>query len=282
MRCAWQSFTKLLPTWMRDYVDKEGKNSLQELRLRLNAPPQLKRSEGVVSMHRTVTKDDLHYCINAVTKYSPWSLSTAAKCYYTASGGHRIGMCGNIIISDGQAVGIKELTSLCIRVARDFPGIAKPLSDLRGSVLIIGTPGSGKTTMIRDFIRQLSANRQICVSVVDERQEIFPFINGSFCFDTGLNTDVIFGCSKSDGIEAVLRNMSPSVIAVDEITAADDCTALRHAVGCGVDLIATAHAESKEDLYRRPIYKSLIEAHLFKTLLIMHPDKSWHVERIEE
>ena len=92
MRCAWQSFIELLPFWMREFVEVQGKASLQELRLRMNAPPLLKRNDGFISMHRAVTKEDLYYCINAVTKYSPWSLSTAAKCYYTASGGHRIGM----------------------------------------------------------------------------------------------------------------------------------------------------------------------------------------------
>ena len=282
MRCAWQSFIDLLPDWMREFVVNNGKDSLQELRLRVNMPPQLKRNDGPVFMSRAVTNKDLNYCINAVTQYSPWSVATAANCYYTASGGHRIGICGNVIISNGQVVGMRELTSLCIRIARDFPGIAKPLSGLSGSLLIVGKPGSGKTTMLRDLIRQFSVHRHECVSVVDERQEIFPFYNGSFCFDTGLNTDVISGCKKSEGIEAVLRNMGPSVIAVDEITAINDCSALRAAVGCGVNLIATAHAESKEDLIRRPVYKSLIDAELFENLLIMHPDKSWHLERIEQ
>lgn len=280
MRCAWQSFIELLPIWMRDFVDKHGRDTLQELRLRINAPPQLRLSHGILIMNRTVSAEDLRFCIDVATKYSPWSVSSASKCYYTAQGGHRIGLCGNVLVSDGQVVGVQELSSLSIRVARDFPGLAKELSELTGSVLIIGKPGSGKTTILRDYIRQLSLNCNNCVTVVDERQEIFPFIDGSFCFNVGVNTDILSGCGKAAGIEAALRNTGPTVIAVDEITAAEDCSALVHAGWCGVDLIATAHAGSREDLFCRPVYRPLVETHLFDNLLIMHPDKSWHMERV--
>lgn len=280
MRCAWQSFIELLPMWMREFVDKQGRDTLQELRLRMNAPPLLKLKNGTVSMTRVLTSDDLNFCINMATRYSPWSSSTASKCFYTAHGGHRIGLCGHVTVSNGQVVGVREITSLCIRIARDFPGMAKDLSDIAGSVLILGKPGSGKTTMLRDYVRQISMNQNNSVTVVDERQEIFPYFNGAFCFDTGLNTDVISGCDKSTGIEAALRNTGPTVIVVDEITAADDCSALVRAGWCGVDLVATAHASSKNDLYSRPVYRPLVKSNLFDRLLIMHPDKTWHIERV--
>lgn len=282
MRCAWNSFVELLPMWLRDFVDRQGRDSLQELRLRVNAPPLLKLNNGCVSMSRSINADDLNACINLVTSYSPWSVSTATKCYYTAPGGHRIGLCGNVIVSNGEVVGIHKLTSLCIRIARDFPGIAKKLSGISGSVLILGRPGSGKTTLLRDYIRLLSSNCSHSVTVVDERQEIFPYFNDAFCFDTGINTDVISGCDKATGIEAALRNTGPTVIAVDEITAPDDCTALLHAGWCGVDLIATAHAGSKEDLLTRPVYRPLVESCLFDHLVIMHTDKTWHIERMNQ
>ena len=74
--------------------------------------------------------------------------------------------------------------------------------------------------------------------------------------------------------------MGPDIIAVDEITAENDCEALMRAGWCGVRLFATAHAGSKEDLYRRPIYKSIIESKLFETLIVMKKDKSWYSERL--
>ncbi len=280
MRCAWRSFIDLLPPWMRDFVDKQGRDALQELRLRVNAPPLLKLKDKTIAMSRSVTSEDLIFCVNLVTKYSPWSVSTASKCYFTAPGGHRVGLCGVVAVSNGQAIGVRNVTSLCIRIARDFPGIAKEISNISGSVLILGKPGSGKTTLLRDYIRLLSTNHNDSVTVVDERQEIFPYFGGTFCFETGLNTDVISGCDKAMGIEAALRNTGPSIIAVDEITAADDCTALLRAGWCGVDLIATAHAGSRKDLFTRPVYRPIVESNLFDHLLIMHPDKSWHIERM--
>ena len=279
MKCAWQSFIELLPNWMREFVDKQGRSSLQELRLHVHAPPLLILKDNTVEMTKSVTPEDLKYIINITTKYSPWSADTASKFYYTSPGGHRIGLCGNAIISNGQTVGIRDLTSLCIRVARDFPNIAKELTDIRGSVLILGKPGSGKTTLLRDYIRQLSRKKDNPITVIDERQEIFPYSNGMFCFETGRYTNVISGCTKAVGVEAALRNTGPAVIALDEITAEEDCVALIHAGWCGVDLIATAHAGSRKDLLSRPVYRSLVETGLFEHLVIMHPNKSWHVER---
>ena len=87
---------------------------------------------------------------------------------------------------------------------------------------------------------------------------------------------------KKYGIETALRCMGPSVIAVDEITAAEDCEALIHAGWCGVRLFATAHASCKADLYARPVYKPLTETHLFDTLITLGRDKSWHVERMDK
>jgi len=282
MKCDWQSFIVLLPSWMREYVDKRGRENLQELRLRVNAPPMLKLSTGTELMSKTVSAEDLSFCINMVTHYSPWSVSTASKCYYTAAGGHRIGLCGNVALADGQARAVQDLSSICIRIARDFEGIAKDAGKLTGSVLILGRPGSGKTTLLRDLIRQLSANRNDSITVVDERREIFPYFQGAFCFDTGFNTDVISGCDKAMGIEAALRNTGPARIAVDEITAAEDCEALMRAGWCGVNLIATAHADSKADLFSRPVYRPIVDSRLFDHLLVVNPDKSWHMERMDE
>ena len=74
--------------------------------------------------------------------------------------------------------------------------------------------------------------------------------------------------------------MNPDYVAVDEITAEYDCEGLLHAGWCGVAVLATAHAGNKEELYKRPMYKPLLESGLFDTLVVMHPDKSFHVERI--
>lgn len=280
MKCAWQELLNLLPIWMRRDVDALGADTLQELRLRLKYKPVLVRSNGTVCLDRPINNDDILFCINAASKYSPWTAGSVADGYITAPGGHRIGICGQASVEKGHMTGISVVSSVCIRIARDFAGIAKSLEGMTGSLLILGKPGSGKTTLLRDIIRSRSEMSSESIGVVDQKCEIFPHVHGTSCFDTGQNTDIMYNCSKPHGIDAILRNMGPSTIAVDEITAQEDCNALLLAGWCGVDILATAHAGSITDLYSRPVYKSIVESKLFSKAVVLRPDKSWYIERI--
>jgi len=279
MRCQWQAFLNILPPSLRQMVDNRGREDLQELRLRLGAAPELVTGTGSVWLPTVVTKEHLSFCINTTCKYSPWSVFSASQGYLTAPGGHRMGICGDAVYSGEKLNGIREPTSLCIRVARDFPGIAERIG-IRGSLLILGKPGSGKTTLLRDMIRQRSDKGNAAVSVVDERGEIFPYCNGQPCFPTGKRTDVLTGCRKPQGVLQVLRTMGPGAIAVDEITEEADCSALLQAGWCGVDILATAHAGSVNDLLTRPVYRSLVDSKLFDRVIVLQADKSWTEERL--
>ncbi len=276
MKCSWQGLLAILPLSMRPEVDKLGSEGLQELRLRLNRPVELVTNRGSRWLPIGVTAQDLNFVIHTASKYSPWAASTVSQGYITAAGGHRIGMCGDVIIKDGGNTGIHTVTSLCIRVARDFPGIAARAAGLNGNILIIGAPGSGKTTLLRDLIRQFSDSGQ-AVTVVDERGELFPA-----GFERGRRTDVLTGCSKASGLEMALRTMGPGCIAVDEITAQDDCQALQQCSWCGVRLLASAHAGSLNDLKSRPVYKPLLNARIFENVLVLRQDKTWYTERMME
>ena len=184
-------------------------------------------------------------------------------------------------MQNGVMTGIRSPTSLCLRVARDFPGIAARVPKTNASMLILGRPGAGKTTLLRDLIRQRSETLPGSVTVVDERGELFPKGEDGFYFPPGKRTDILTGCAKRDGIETALRTMGPSCIAVDEITAQADCDALLRAGWCGVTLLATAHASGRKDLFTRPVYRPLVESGLFNTLLILQQDKSWQLERMD-
>ena len=272
MKCPWSQLLAVLPQSMRSDVDKYGREDLQELRLRLGKPPEMVCGKESRWLSQTVRAEDIRFTVNTASRYSPWAAATVARGYITAPGGHRIGLCGEAAVEQGTVKGIREITSLCIRVARDFPGVAAGIPQ-KGNLLILGPPGSGKTTLLRDLTRSLAFQKT--VTVVDERGELFP--DG---FDTGRRMDVLRGVGKAVGIEMALRTMGPEVIAVDEITAAEDAAALRTAAWCGVQLIATAHASCTVDLHRRPVYKPLAAQQLFDTVVVLRRDKTWYTERM--
>ncbi len=276
MKCAWNEFLSVLPPRLRTEVDNLGRESLNELHLRLNRPVELILTGRSHMLLSKATPQDIQYVVNTASKYSPWAASTASQGYITAPGGHRIGLCGDCVIQAGSVVGIRTATSLCVRVARAFVGIGNRVPS-KGSLLILGPPGVGKTTLLRDLIR-IRSEYGTAVSVVDERGELFP--SGDI-FDCGPRTDILTGCSKAQGVEMALRTMGPNCIAVDEITASEDCQALLNAAWCGVDLLATAHASHCNDLKRRPVYRPLVESGLFTQVIVLSRDKSWNLERME-
>lgn len=273
MMCAWKELLGIVPAWLRPEVDRLGKERLQELRLRCNAPPELVLQGSVQWLDRQVKEEDIRFCINTSSRYSPWSAATMAQGYITAPGGHRIGLCGEAVCRDGSITGLREIHSVCIRIARDFPGIGKNAVRYSGSLLILGAPGWGKTTLLRDIARQIA--EQETVTVIDERGELFP--EG---FLRGKRMDILTGAPKAVGIDMALRTMGPGCIAVDEVTAEADAQALGRAVGCGVRLLATAHGISVQDLHQRPVYRNLLESGLFDKALVLHSDKSYHMERV--
>lgn len=273
MICAWNELLGILPMHLRQDVDRLGKETARELRLRLGKPPGLVLAGKTIAIGRQVTTDDLNFVVNAACRYSPWTAASAASGYITAAGGHRIGICGDVVEKEGNMTGFRTIRSLNIRIARDFPGIGASISGLSGNILIIGRPGSGKTTLLRDLIRQRS--RKETVAVVDERGELFP--QG---LPTGDATDIITGCTKPQGIDALLRTMGPDTIAVDEITAAADCDALVQAGWCGVRLLATVHGSGVQDLRSRRVYRPIMESGLFDTLVMLRQDKSFRTERM--
>lgn len=276
MNCAWKELLSILPQSIRSKVDMLGREDLQEIRIRQGRPIELVTGKGNILLQQISTVEQMNFVVNTASHYSPWAATTMKEGYITAPGGHRIGVCGECIMKDGNMEGIRSITSLCIRVARDVQGIAPSVTVSEPSLLILGPPGSGKTTLLRDVVRRISdfAN----VSVVDEREEIFP---PSTSFFPGPRTDVLTGCAKPLGVLQALKTMTPTWIAVDEITSQKDCEALLHAGWCGVKLLATAHAADKQDLHRREIYKPLAESGLFGTLLILQPDKTWRMERMK-
>ncbi len=274
MRCAWKELLSILPPKLRKEVSTFSENMLQEIRLRINAPPALVIDGAHKWLDGNTAMEDIQYVVNAASRYSPWSTQSMAQGYLTAPGGHRIGICGEVVVKNGQVSGFSSISSLCIRVAHDLVGIGGRVVT-KDSVLILGAPGWGKTTLLRDLARQLSQDRTVCV--VDERKELFP--EG---FETGKRMDVLWGCPKTVGISMATRTMGADWIAVDEITDQEDCQALLKAANCGVRLAATAHASSLGEYLSRTVYRPLVENRIFGTIAVMNQEKSYILERIRQ
>lgn len=273
MEHRFETLLEILPESLRTEVKGGLTESVAELRLRAGERAELVSARGSVFLHKTVRASDLTGCINLASSFSPWTTASMSMGYLTAKGGHRIGICGEVILRDGQVTGFRRLDSLCIRICHDVSGAAAGLKNLSGSTLILGAPGWGKTTLLRDHCRRLSNRSRVCV--VDEREELFPqgFIRGP-------RMDVLTLCPKPIGMEMVLKSMNPEYIAVDEITSTVDCEGLIHCVGCGVRLLATAHAGSFAEFRSRPLYKPLMARGVFDHVVTLRPDRTYCVEEL--
>ncbi len=265
-------------------------SALEEIRMRAgqNLAARMDGREWTLSVRGNpvpVSAESLKTVVSCACGQSIYAASEPiSQGYLTLSGGHRIGICGTIVPDSGAVGTIREFSSLNIRVARCVEGIASPVMDtLRaemGSVLIIGPPGSGKTTLLRDLIRQLSDRMGIRVGLADERGEVAASSGGIPQFNVGRLTDVMTGGEKSSGMMRLLRSMNPQVLAFDEISEERDLAAMQRAGYCGVYLAATAHAFSRDDLFSRPVYRTLIEQTMFSWLIVLQKDRTLRIERL--
>lgn len=275
----WKEALNILPEVQRRQVEElKLPSPPEELRLRLGMPPTVVCArETLCATGQAVTAEALRACLERATAYSVYAQELSHG-FVTIRGGHRLGICGTAVYRDGKLSAIRDLTSLNLRIARTIDGCAAPLADYLWmhprSTLLIGPPARGKTTFLRDCIRQMSDRFGWRVCVVDERMEL------SGVTAPGKNTDVLRAAKKAEGIEMLLRAMNPQWIAVDEITAEQDVEAITRASYCGVRFLATAHAADADDLRRRPVYRSLMRAAVFENLVTILPDRTLKTERI--
>ncbi|NPV52540.1 MAG: stage III sporulation protein AA [Firmicutes bacterium] len=295
---------------------------LEEIRLRLGRPVMLVTPRGDLYLARSggvsadpgeayiFSRDDAGKTLQLMCSGSVYAVEEELRNgYLTLPGGHRVGITGRAVLEGGRVKTQRDVTGFCIRISRQVIGAADkvmPHCVQRGArgrerflhTLIISPPRCGKTTLLRDMIRQLSNGfripdgsggaggassassasgtsgagssiRGFKVAVVDERSEIAACYQGEPQNDMGVRTDVLDSCPKAEGIMMLIRAMSPDVIATDELGRAEDAESIEEAVNAGVSILATAHGSSLEELARRPTLNKLLGWKAFERLIFL-------------
>lgn len=259
---------------------------LYEIRLRAGRPMFLIYDGGECFLRTRgqepylVTREDLKETLEYVSGYSLYAYEDEIRQgYMSVQGGHRVGVTGKVILDGDQIRGMKYISCINLRLAHEIRGCADPVmgyirkENWTAHTLLISPPRCGKTTLLRDMIRQLSNGfgkiPGVTVGVVDERSELAGCYQGIPQNDLGIRTDVLDGCPKAHGMQMLIRSMSPSVVAVDELGREEDFKAVESVIYSGCKLIATAHGASLEEIFSTPFFGKLRKMKVFERYILL-------------
>ncbi len=269
---------------------------LQEIRLRAGCPLLITwdgkeyfvKPTGELSVTEEgsflVEKKELVETLEYISGFSLYAFEDEIRQgFLTIQGGHRIGIAGKMVMEGEKIKSVKHISFINVRLSHQIRGCADKIlpyvirEEEVCHTLIISPPRCGKTTLLRDLIRQLSNGNSMLpgktVGVVDERSELGGSYMGVPQNDLGIRTDLMDCCPKAEGMMMLVRSMSPDIIAVDEIGDYRDIGAIESVVNCGCKLLTTVHGASIEDIEKKPLMQKLMQERVFERYIVLHNQK---------
>ncbi|HEX3045678.1 MAG TPA: stage III sporulation protein AA, partial [Bacillota bacterium] len=293
----WEEVLRFFPIELRQVlagIQAHFQPRIIEIRLRLNQPLEINLGNESYFVAATgalvedlrqalvIGSNELKRVINSITTGSFYALDEEmTQGYLTLPGGHRVGFSGKVIQNAGKIRLIRNISSLNFRIAKEIRGIAQPVLPLLWKdgrfqkTMILSPPASGKTTLLREIIREVSYGVPginlpgLTVGLVDERSEIAGSYQGSAQFDVGPRTDILDSCPKKEGVYLLLRAMNPQIIATDEIGEENDWAVIEDIINAGVSFITTAHARNITEAMFRPGLRRILETGSIERLIIL-------------
>lgn len=238
-----------LPPRIREALSApERREALLEVVLDLGRLPEARYpGREVVLSHSEVTEEDIQWVIDHIGEFGQDNRAGIERTL------HRISCIRN---RRGRIVG------LTCRIGRAIYGTIRVINDLvmsGQSILLLGRPGVGKTTMLREVARVLADDANKRVIIVDTSNEIggdgdipHPAIGGARRMQVATPAE-----QHAVMIEAVENHM-PEVIVIDEIGTELEAAAARTIAERGVQLVGTAHGNELHNLMQNPTLSDLV------------------------
>ena len=272
---AFQTAICYFPSGIKDYLlqylekHKIREKDVSEIRLRLHGVCAFVVRGENRALDLSLVKADIKEIFRLISGGAAFShRDEVCRGFISLPHGVRVGVIGRARYDGGAVIGIDEVTSFVFRLPSGECSFARELysewRDLGGGMLICSPAGQGKTTAIRALARLIGSGKGAKrVVVVDERCE---FETSEYC---DAHVDILRGYRRAVGVDIAIRTMSAEVLIVDEISSDEDAMAMLTALGAGVTVIATAHADSLFGAAQRPYIRELILGGLFDSVCVI-------------
>lgn len=276
---------KILPNNIFDILkNKVNISYINEIRIRAGKPILLSIGGRRVFLGNNGTTSNIKDALYASKVMIEDIIFRASECslysvneqikrgFIVTEGGIRLGLGGDLIEEGEKIKTMTNFNSVNIRIPHEIKNCSLSTFEmLLGNngvfnTLVVSPPGGGKTTYLRDFICQLSErNYAYNVLVLDERGELD--IGKEGCI--GNFSDKISFAKKKVGFENGIRSLSPNLIVTDELGQEEDIQAVQYAVNCGVNILASVHCDSIENLVYKPFFEKLIKDKVFQRFVLL-------------